>query len=481
MKRSDNYFIRPVSDTCHRHEKSVFNVRYLMVAGIVALFIAACTNSDEKETYNPGKSVIVTSFSPDSGGVRDMVLLDGDNFGSDPSMIRVFFNESEAKVIGSTGKRILAAVPRLPGDTCILTVEVGKQRKKYDGYFLYKVAASVTTIAGNGTSSHVYDQGLDKAQLVPVYIGMDNNFNIFVTDNNNTLVRINEAQNLIQVLATADMGYNHRCIPYINPRTNVMQLGAEGQGVRDRFMFLDPKDGWAPRLKFIKEWDANGYSLPSGGTGNEVDANESHYLCLLCEADNMYYVRYRSGAIVRIDPDTWKAKIIGMTPSGIAFGVAFHPARPSEMWIGYDGAATGSTGWVANSLSRLDVLDEETTGEGANRMLASYERLSGPISAGHRDGPLHQSQFNRIRMINFDADGNLYVGDCDNHCIRRVNTNTNPMMVETVIGIPQVGGYKDGNRDEALFQQPHGIATDAEGVVYVAEYGNRRVRRIAIE
>jgi hypothetical protein len=447
-----------------------------MLAGIVAFFLVACNNSDEKSVYDPGKPVILTSFKPDSGRVREMVLLEGENFGSDPSIIKVFFNESEAKVIGSTGKLILAAVPRMPGDTCIMTVTVGDQRNEYSERFRYKIAASVTTIAGNGTTNHVYDQGLDKAQLTPVYIGADKDFNIFITDNNNTLLRINEAENLIQVLATYDMGYIHRCVPYINPRTNVMQLGAEGNGCRERFMFLDPKDGWAPRLKFIKEWDANGYDLPVGTNGEVPQNPESHHHCLLCEADGNYYSRYSNGAIVRIDPVTWKAKIVGMTPSGICMGLVMHPINKNEMWFGYDGAASGFTGWVANSICKLDVLDETTNEDG---ILASYQRLSGPIAAGHRDGPLYQAQFNRIRMMSFDEDGNLYVGDCDNHCIRVVNTNT--MMVSTIIGIPGVAGYQDGNQEDALFRQPHGIITDAEGAVYVAEYGNRRIRRIAVE
>lgn len=451
-------------------------MRCLTVAGLTAFLLASCSSSEESAVYNPGKPVILTSFMPDSGSVRDMVLLEGENFGSDPSIIKVFFNESEAKVIGSTGTLILAAVPRLPGDICTVAVEIGEQKNEYSGRFRYKVAASVTTIAGNGSTNHVYDQGLDKAQLVPVYIGADKDFNIFVTDNNNTLLRINEAQNFIQVLATADMGYVHRCIPYINPQTNVMQLGAEGLNCRDRFMFLDPKDGWVPRLKFIKEWDANGYSIPSGSANDNPLSNEAHHHCLLCEADGNYYTRYSNGAIVRIDPNTWKARIVGMTPSGICFGLAMHPIHKNEMWFGYDGAASGSTGWVANSICKLDVLDETKDEDG---MLASYQKLSGPVAAGFRDGPLHQAQFNRIRMMSFDEDGNLYVGDCDNHCIRVVNTST--MMVSTIIGIPGVAGYQDGNRDDALFRQPHGIVTDAEGAVYVAEYGNRRVRRIAVE
>jgi hypothetical protein len=54
-------------------------------------------------------------------------------------------------------------------------------------------------------------------------------------------------------------------------------------------------------------------------------------------------------------------------------------------------------------------------------------------------------------------------------------------MVETVVGIPGKAGFKDGNADEALFNQPWGIGVAKDGTVYVADYSNGRVRKLAIE
>jgi DNA-binding beta-propeller fold protein YncE len=105
--------------------------------------------------------------------------------------------------------------------------------------------------------------------------------------------------------------------------------------------------------------------------------------------------------------------------------------------------------------------------------------MSGAINGGYRDGPLAQAQFYTIRQINFDSEGNLFVADADNHCLRKIDTET--MMVETVIGIPGMSGFKDGNKDDALFKGLHGLAVDAEGVIYVSDYGNLRIRRVAIE
>lgn len=80
-------------------------------------------------------------------------------------------------------------------------------------------------------------------------------------------------------------------------------------------------------------------------------------------------------------------------------------------------------------------------------------------------------------MIISDQDGNIYMADCNNHCIRRLTTEN---MVETVLGIPGTPGWKDGGKEEALFNMPIGIAVKSDGTVYVADWGNCRLRKLTI-
>jgi hypothetical protein len=445
--------------------------QWIFALSAFMLVFAACEDEEKKKeiVHDPNRPVELTSFSPDSGRISEMVLLDGSNFGSDPSKIKVLFNSKEAVVLNSTGTRLLALVPRLPGDTCVVSVEVGGKKSTYTDKFRYKIAASVTTIAGDGTnpSTPTLNLGLDKSQFQPVYIGTDKDYNLFVTvtQQSGMLLKLNVAENSAVVLATNAQGISPRFVPYAHPLTNVVQFGAEGAGMRDQFLFLDPKEGWAPKLKFIKNWTLNGYNLPSGGTSS-TENFETHLHCLYCEADGYFYTRYTGGQLVKIDPKTWNAEIIGQTNSGVVWGMAFHPTRKTELWFGYN---HGFGAELQNSVCRLDVTDPEGT----------FEKMSGAITGGHRDGPLAQAQFYHMRQMNFDPDGNLFVTETENHCIRKIDTET--MMVETIIGIPKMPGFKDGNKDDALFNAPHGLATDADGVIYVTEYVNLRVRRIAIE
>jgi streptogramin lyase len=443
-------------------------LKLIAVAGACMMVFASCgdKSGNTNVAYDPNQPVEVTSFTPDSGRISEMVLLDGSNFGTDPSLIKVFFNSKEAKVISSTGTRILALVPRLPGDTCVVSVEVAGQKAAYPGFFRYKIEASVTTFAGDGTNA-LNTTSLDKSQLKPVYIGVDREYNVFVGANHSggVLLKLNEAENSVTVLATTQHGFDRQCMPYSHPLTDVMLMGAVGSGIRDRFLTLDPKEGWAPKMQFIKNWTVNGFTMPDEGSFAD-GFYETHYHCLYCEADGYYYTRYNSGHLVKINPETWDAEVIYVLNSGIAYGMAFHPIRKAELWIGYE---AGHGGDVANSLCRLDVTDPAGT----------FQKMSGYTSGGFKDGPLAQAQFKSIRQLNFDNEGNLFVGDNGNQCIRKVDTEN--MMVETVVGIPGLKGDQNGKKEEATFNDPHGLVADIDGILYVSEYSGCKVRRIAIE
>jgi len=76
-----------------------------------------------------------------------------------------------------------------------------------------------------------------------------------------------------------------------------------------------------------------------------------------------------------------------------------------------------------------------------------------------------------------DSFGNVFVTDMIQNCIRKI---TPAGTVTTFAGKPGYsGGYADGTGRAARFQRPTGLATDLAGNVYVADLGNRSIRRIA--
>ncbi|MBI3947017.1 MAG: hypothetical protein HY321_13920, partial [Armatimonadetes bacterium] len=118
---------------------------------------------------------------------------------------------------------------------------------------------------------------------------------------------------------------------------------------------------------------------------------------------------------------------------------------------------------------------------GAGSSAVQVRTLAGTNAAGFRDGPATVARFGSagsgIQGIAVDATGNLYVADAANDSIRRVGADG---VVSTVAGIyGSGGGYVDGLGTAAKLDIPRGIAITSDGcVLYVADGGNERVRRI---
>lgn len=97
--------------------------------------------------------------------------------------------------------------------------------------------------------------------------------------------------------------------------------------------------------------------------------------------------------------------------------------------------------------------------------------------AGFRDGDVQEALFNEPRGIAIDKEGNLYIADVNNHRIRKVDTKLN--IVTTIAG--EAKGYKDGDPLEAQFNQPWGVYLDKNEFLYIADRGNHCIRKLAIE
>src|SRR5579863_1953739 len=95
--------------------------------------------------------------------------------------------------------------------------------------------------------------------------------------------------------------------------------------------------------------------------------------------------------------------------------------------------------------------------------------------AGSNDGLGSAAQFNQPHYLALDAGGNIYVADTRNHTIRKL---TAAGVVTTLAGTAGVSGARDGAGNTALFNAPSGITTDAAGDVYVADSGNNTIRKI---
>ncbi|HLE38189.1 MAG TPA: HYR domain-containing protein, partial [Acidimicrobiia bacterium] len=87
------------------------------------------------------------------------------------------------------------------------------------------------------------------------------------------------------------------------------------------------------------------------------------------------------------------------------------------------------------------------------------------------------AQLNYPTGVAVDGAGNVFIGDTDNHRVRRVHAVTG--FIDTIGGNGTAGFSGDGGvATSAKLNYPYGVAADGAGNVYIADYYNHRVRRV---
>ncbi len=87
------------------------------------------------------------------------------------------------------------------------------------------------------------------------------------------------------------------------------------------------------------------------------------------------------------------------------------------------------------------------------------------------------AQLHLPSSIGADEEGNLYIADTGNNRIRRINAQRD--TIETVAGTGTANFSGDGGAAlSAEFDAPAGVFVDSSGLIYIADTGNNRIRRI---
>ncbi len=76
-------------------------------------------------------------------------------------------------------------------------------------------------------------------------------------------------------------------------------------------------------------------------------------------------------------------------------------------------------------------------------------------------------------------DGALIVADTGSHTVKRVDPQSGSATL--IAGVESRAGFADGNKTEALFNGPIGVAVGKDGTIYVADTYNDRIRSIDVQ
>ena len=116
--------------------------------------------------------------------------------------------------------------------------------------------------------------------------------------------------------------------------------------------------------------------------------------------------------------------------------------------------------------------DDGTSNDTRTRWVVST--FAGDGTSGSVDGPGTLASFMTPSGIATDANGNVYVADSGNNKIRFAT----PAGVVTTLAGSGSSGSIDGTGVAASFGFPYGVAVGSEGTTYVADYFYNKVRKI---
>jgi sugar lactone lactonase YvrE len=156
-------------------------------------------------------------------------------------------------------------------------------------------------------------------------------------------------------------------------------------------------------------------------------------------------------------------------------------------YSGDGGAATSAELYYPTGVA-LDAAGNIYIADIGNNLIRKVTVSTGDIStvAGNHTegysgdgGPATKAEMNSPYDVAVDTSGNIYISDSNNYRIREVTASTG--IITTVAGTG-VGGYSGdgGPATNAKITEPMGLVLDASGSIYFADWGNVRIRKVAV-
>jgi gliding motility-associated-like protein len=307
----------------------------------------------------------------------------------------------------------------------------------------------VTIFAGSGMPGATNNTGLLATFNSPDGVGVDAAGNVYIADGGNNVIRKITPAGVVSTLAgngkvgstnglAASASFNHPVAVAVDAAGNVYVADAGNNLIRK----ITP-GGQVSTF-------AIGFNNPSGlavdGLGNVYVADTGNNLIKMITPGGVVSVFAGSGSIGSVNGTGTTASF--NLPTGIAIDAAGY------LYITDEGS---------------DLIRKITPGG-----LVSV--LAGSGSPGSVDGTGAAASFNSPVGITVDGIGNVYVGDSGNDVIRKITPGG---LVTTLAGSAGNQGRGNGQGAAATFNDPRGVAIDANGNIYVGDLVNNIIREVS--
>jgi uncharacterized protein (TIGR03437 family) len=179
--------------------------------------------------------------------------------------------------------------------------------------------------------------------------------------------------------------------------------------------------------------------------------------------------------------DSYNDRIRQVSPNGIITTVA---GNGTFGFSGDGGPATSAelndpTGLAVDAAGNLYIADSNNNRIREVSPSGIITTVAGNGTAGYSGdgGPATSAQLNVSMGLAADAAGNLYIADYTDNRVRKVSPGG---TITTVSGNGVAGFSGDGGlANNAQLHGPHGLAVDAAGNLYIVDTGNNRIRAVS--
>jgi uncharacterized protein (TIGR03437 family) len=193
-------------------------------------------------------------------------------------------------------------------------------------------------------------------------------------------------------------------------------------------------------------------------------------------AGNVYFTDVGNEVVRKVDINGNISTIAGTPGSGGHAGDG-GPATKAQLALHVGGGlavdAAGNV-YIADSLN--SAVREVTVSNGNISTIAGMIGQNGHSGDG---GAATSAMLFYPFGLAFDSSGNLYIADTFNQEIREVSATTH--IIKTIAGNLSAGSTGDGGPPTAAsLNYPFGVAVDAQGNVYIADFSNDEIRKVTV-
>ena len=372
-------------------------------------------------------------------------------------------------------------------------------------------AGTITTVAGNGQAGYSGDGGPATAASLngPGDVAVDAAGNLHVADSSNYRIRKVTTTGMITTLAgNGGYGYGGDGGPAtaasLSWPAGVAVDPAGNLYVADLFNYRIRKVTPAGTITTVAGNGQYGYS---GDSGPATAASLNQPSGVAVDAAGNLYIADTLNNRVRKVTSTGTITTVAVGGSGLGDG---GPATAASLWwpsgVAVDAAGNlyiadtynflvrkvtpgGTITTVAGGLYyphgvAVDAAGNLYIADTHNHRIrkvtsgGTITTVAGDLWQGHSGdgGPATTASLNYPVGVAVDAVGSLYIADSGNYRIRKVSPAG---TITTVAGNGQHGYSGDGGpATAASLNSPRGVAVDAAGNLYIADYGNSRIRKV---